>query len=241
MLRRMFWRHPGRREYEREYEREETRAEPASRERVTEREVRTDQAREAGGTREATAYPDAPARTYPEAPYRERVSDRERTTEREVRHEARPEVYVEEQVRRVAFTPAQIYALGIGIVYTFLGAFALARAGLGDVSTHVSAVGLHHTQRLALIELAFGLLMILSSAVPRLGRFFMILLGAGALGLGIVVATDTGGTGVLGLHSMLGTHEIHAWLYIITGVVTLIFGFAAPIFWWRQKYLRRVR
>lgn len=184
--------------------------------------------------------------TETRAPRYDRGSERvvERTETRRVeepyeparaREAARGEIYVEERVRRAPWSPAQLYGIAVGIVYAFVGAFALARAGLGDVSTHVSVGGLHHTQRLALLELAFGALMILSGAAPRAGRVIMLLLGSAVIGLGIVLLIN----GPDAFHDTLATHEIHYWVYIATGVVTIAVALMAPLFWTSDRYYRR--
>jgi hypothetical protein len=212
MLRRYLGRFPRRRDYERTEERSES-----------------SETRAPGRERERE---------------RERIVERSETTRAEPRerahvHEAtRDEVYVEERVRRAPWSPAQIYGIAVGIAYAFLGAFALARAGLGDVSTHVTVGGMHHTQRLALLELALGALMILSGAAPRAGRVMMLLLGSAVLGLGVVLVIN----GPEALHETLGTHEIHYWVYIATGIVTIAVALMAPLFWVSDRvYRRKVR
>ena len=211
MLRRYLGRFPRHQSYERTEERtESTETRPYGAERQSERVVeRTETTRERGDLRGEPRARDA----------------------------APTEVYVEERVRRAPWSPAQLYGIAAGIAYAFLGALALARAGLGDVSTHVSIGGFHHTQRLAFLELAFGALMILSGAAPRAGRVMMLLLGSAALGLGVVLVIN----GPDAFHDILATHEIHYWVYIATGLVTIAVALMAPLFYTTERIYRKER
>jgi hypothetical protein len=131
------------------------------------------------------------------------------------------------------WSPAQFVALGFGVLYLIMSVAALARTGLNAdafTSTHTTALGFGHTPLLAVIELAFGLLMIMAGAVPGAGRGSMAFLGTLALGFGVVVLAAA-----TNLYDTLGVNSGNGWLYVITGVVTLTAAIAAPIFFGSEE------
>src|SRR5207244_31797 len=80
------------------------------------------------------------------------------------------------------WSPAQVVALAIGLFFAVLGGIALARTGLDLNDVHhphrIAGWGdWHHTPLLALIELGFGVLMMLAGALPGAWRGLMGLLG----------------------------------------------------------------
>jgi hypothetical protein len=137
-----------------------------------------------------------------------------------------------------------VIALGIGLFFAVLGGIALARTGLdfNDVHHPHRIVGWgdwHHTPLLALIELGFGVLMMVAGAVPGALRGLMGLLSAMALGFGIFVITDAAPAR---LHTWLGVHHANGWLYIVTGAVGLAATMFSPVVWTdRSRTGRRVR
>ncbi|MHB8575793.1 MAG: DUF4383 domain-containing protein [Dehalococcoidia bacterium] len=134
----------------------------------------------------------------------------------------------ERRVVWAAWSPAQLVALGFGVLYLIMSVAALARTGLsGDsfTTTHTTALGFAHTPLLAVIELVFGLLLIMAGAVPGAGRGTMALLGTLALGFGVVILAAS-----TNLYDTLGVDSGNGWLYVITGVVTLAAAIAAPVF-----------
>jgi hypothetical protein len=114
----------------------------------------------------------------------------------------------------------------IGALFTLLGAVTLARTGLSGsfIEPHVTVIGLDHTALLGAIELAFGLLMVMAGAVPGAGRGTMTLLGGLALGFGIVILIEP-----TAFHRTLGVHAGNGWLYVLTGIVSLVAAMAAPV------------
>src|SRR5450631_3472847 len=86
--------------------------------------------------------------------------------------------------------PAQLVALILGGVSVAFGVLALTRTGL-DLShltrDHDSFLGFGHTPLLGLAEIGFGVLMLFAVLGPVAGRNVMSLLGAAAVGLGIVI------------------------------------------------------
>jgi hypothetical protein len=125
------------------------------------------------------------------------------------------------------WSPAQLVALVLGVLFLIMGAVTLARTGLngnGFATTHTSALGFGHTPPLGVIELIFGLLMIMAGTIPGAGRGTMAFLGTLALGFGIVILASAGS-----LFDSLGVDDASGWLYVFTGVVTLVAAIAAPV------------
>jgi hypothetical protein len=131
-------------------------------------------------------------------------------------------------VVRAPWSPAQIVALVIGLVFTVMGGVTLARTGIdfSDVAaTHTEVAGLHHTVLLGVIELFLGLLMLGAGAVPGAGRGSMSFLGILLLGFGLIVAIQPST-----FHASLGMHASNGVFYLITGVVMLVAAMVAPVF-----------
>jgi hypothetical protein len=125
------------------------------------------------------------------------------------------------------WSPAQFIALGIGALYIILGVGTLAQTGItasGFLDQHVSVLGFHHTPLLGVVELVFGLLMVMAGAIPGAARGTMSFLGILALGAGIVFIIQPAS-----LHGFLGVHTDNGWLYIVTGIVSLLTAMIAPI------------
>lgn len=145
----------------------------------------------------------------------------------------------ETHVTSPAWSPAQIVAIVLGAMFTILGAVTLARTGLNGsfLDPHVTVIGLDHTPLLGAIELVFGLLMVMAGAVPGAGRGTMTLLGGLALGFGIVILIEPSA-----FHRTLGVHAGNGWLYILTGVISLVSAMVAPvIFGSGSRYVGRDR
>ena len=137
------------------------------------------------------------------------------------------------RVEWAPWSPAQFVALGIGVIFVILGAVSLASTGL-DFGRyplpHSSVAGFHHTPVLGVIELVFGLLMLMAGAVPGASRGMMTFLGIVALGLGIVLLIQPAT-----FHDVLGVHSASGWLYVVTGAVSFIAAMAAPIIFGRDR------
>jgi hypothetical protein len=147
------------------------------------------------------------------------------------------------EVETGPWSPAQIVALAIGLFFAVLGGIALARTGLdlNDVHDPHRIVGWgdwHHTPLLALIELGFGLLMLLAGAIPGAWRSAMVLLSTVAVGFGIFVVADAAPAR---LHTWLGVHRANGWLYIVVGAVGLAAAMLSPVVWNRSQTACGVR
>jgi hypothetical protein len=127
------------------------------------------------------------------------------------------------------WSPAQLVAVVVGVAAIVFGAFAIARTGLdlGHLtSPHDSRFGFHHTPLLALTEIGFGVLLVLTAMRPIAGRALMAPLGAVALGFGIIVVLDLWPHR---LHDWFGVHDRNGWLFVATGAVVLGAALLLPV------------
>lgn len=150
--------------------------------------------------------------------YRDRVADDE---------------LVEHRVERMPWSPAQVVALVIGAIFVLMGVIALVRAGLEFdrmFSPEVAVADLHHTPLLGLIEVAFGLFLVMAGALPGGARDGMVFLGVVALGFGIVVIVEPDS-----MHRTLGVHAENGWVYLISGILVVLTAMLAPVFWARDS------
>lgn len=134
-------------------------------------------------------------------------------------------VATQQTVSRPAWSPAQLVAIVIGIIYLVLGGVALARAGLDFTPIrHVQVAGLDHTALLGLIAFVFGLLVLGIGALPGADRSGMIASGIVAIAGGLIVIIEP-----TAFHRTLGVHSGNGWLYFITGIVLLVAGMLSPV------------
>ena len=123
--------------------------------------------------------------------------------------------------RETVWSGRQVVALVVGGASIVFGALALAETGV-DVDhlyeSHTSVAGFHHTELMAIIEIGFGLAMLLAAITPA-GRGLMAVLGIGALALGVVQLVDVWPNR---LHDYLGIHDRNGWLFVAVGAVTLL-------------------
>jgi len=140
-----------------------------------------------------------------------------------------------EVVDRPPWSPAQLIALAIGIVFAVVGAIALSRTGVNaDTMDQVKANGplWDHTAWLAIGEIVFGLCMIGAGVIPGAARGFMTFLGilAVAAGIAMLVAPED-----------LMTEASTGWAFIIAGGVSLLAAAILPVFFSRDRvgYRRR--
>src|SRR5579864_4696193 len=73
-------------------------------------------------------------------------------------------------VERQPWSPAQVVAIVLGIVFVVLGGITLARTGINShvTSDHVSVVGSVQTQLMGYIELVYGALLLAVGSIPGL-------------------------------------------------------------------------
>jgi len=128
------------------------------------------------------------------------------------------------------WSPAQIVGLVAGIFFAVLGIAALVRTGFDTshiYTPHDDVWSFGHSPLFAVIEIAYGALLIIASVVPGGLRGLMGLLGAAAVVFGIViVAGDT----PTRLHNWLGVTHRNGWLFVIAGAVIVLTALLAPVF-----------
>jgi hypothetical protein len=128
------------------------------------------------------------------------------------------------------WSPAQIVGLIVGIGISVLGFVALARTGFDTdniYSPHATAWRLPHSPLMAVIEVGFGVLLIVGSVVPGGARSLIVLLGSVALSFGIVVVSLTPPDR---LNNWLGVEDKNGWFYIAVGGLLVLVGLISPVF-----------
>jgi hypothetical protein len=121
-------------------------------------------------------------------------------------------------------------ALLVGAAAIVFGAVALADTGIhGDWlrSPHREVWSFHHTPLLAVIEIAFGVVLVVAAMSAGVSRTFMALLGALAVAFGVLILVDAWPAR---LHRWFGVHDRNAWLFVITGGIVLLAGLLLPTF-----------
>jgi uncharacterized membrane protein HdeD (DUF308 family) len=131
-------------------------------------------------------------------------------------------------VERQPWSPAQLVAIILGIVFAVLGGIALARTGINShvTSDHVNVIGSIQTQLMGYIELAFGALLLVVGSIPGAGRGGMSFLGIVALVFGIIVVAQPST-----FYHSLGIGSGYGIFLIVVGAVLAITSMVAPIYW----------
>ena len=135
---------------------------------------------------------------------------------------------------------AQLVGLIGGIGFAVLGIAAVAKTGFDTdhiYTPHVVVWHLPASPLFAVIEIAFGVLLILASIVPGGARPILAFLGAAALVFGIVVLTTSDTSH---LNRWLASTRRTGWLYTIYGAVLLLTALIAPTFGRSRTRARRV-
>jgi MFS family permease len=128
------------------------------------------------------------------------------------------------------WSPAQIIGLIVGIGFVVLGVAAVAKTGFDtdhiyrpvDVVWHMP-----HSPLFGVIEIGFGVLMVLASVVPGGSRTLMAFLGAISLAFGLVLLGESVPNR---LNDWLGATHRNGWLFAIVGGVVLLAALLAPVF-----------
>jgi hypothetical protein len=117
-----------------------------------------------------------------------------------------------------------------GLAAIVFGVVALAKTGIhGDSlrSPHREVWSFHHTPLMAVIEIGFGVVLVLASVSAGVSRAFMALLGALAVAFGVLIVADAWPAR---MHRWFGVHDRNGWLFIIAGGVVLVAGLVLPTF-----------
>jgi Domain of unknown function (DUF4383) len=135
-------------------------------------------------------------------------------------------VILEDKPGRV-WSPAQIVSFIVGVGAIVFGVLALIETGVdGSLKRpHDELWSFHHTPLLALIEIAFGILLVLAATSATFGRGVMAILGSAAAAFGILVLLDAWPNR---LHRWLGVHDRNGWLFVIVGGVVLLSALVLP-------------
>ncbi len=131
-------------------------------------------------------------------------------------------------VSRPAWSPAQIVAVGVGLVGTVFGAIALARTGTDFsnlATTHAQVAGMHFSALSAVVQLAAGILLLASGVAPYAARAGTAVFGVASLVWGIVIVADT-----VRLFPKWGYSNSTGVVYIIVGAVLLLVAVLSPVF-----------
>lgn len=132
-------------------------------------------------------------------------------------------------VERAPWSPAQVIAIVLGIVFVVLGGIALARTGIDFnrvTSDHVNVVGSIQTQLMGYLELIFGALLLVAGSIPGAGRGGMSFLGIVALVFGIVVVAQPSS-----FYHSLGIGSGYGIFLVIAGAILMITAMVSPIYW----------
>lgn len=139
------------------------------------------------------------------------------------------------------WSPLQIVGLIVGIGAAALGIAAIASTGFdtAHIYTPQHVVGsFPHSPLLGVIEIGYGVLMVIGSVVPGGLRTLLGLLGATALAFGLVVLIEAQPNR---LTDWLAVTHRNGWLYLIAGAVVLLAAIFAPVFAGTARERRVVR
>lgn len=153
-------------------------------------------------------------------------NDRRDDSMRTVAHEHRGDEDRGTRARWGPWSPAQLISGGIGLFLTVLGGIALARTGFGDLtSPETTVLGFGHTPLLGMIEVIFGVVLMLDAASAFASRVVLIGFGAIAAAFGLIVLIEPGA-----FQDWLGVARNSGWLYLGIGAGAFILGSLSPVF-----------
>lgn len=149
---------------------------------------------------------------------------------------------VNSSVARAPWSPAQFVALIIGAIFAIIGGIVLARTGINFsnvTGNHVTVAGMDHTAIMGVIELAVGLFLIGTGAIPGGARGGMTFFGVLMLGFGIVMLIGDNSTSAM--HRWFTTDDGAGWLFVIAAAILLLTAMLSPVIFGtdRRRYARR--
>lgn len=139
------------------------------------------------------------------------------------------------------WSPAQLFAVILGIASIVLGAFVLTRTGLdlGDLTRpHDTVLSFEHTPLLGLCEIGFGVVLLIAGMRPIAGRALMGIAGAATLGLGLVIVADFWHSR---MHDWFGVNDRGGWVIAGVGAAVLLVSFVTPVFGFGGSRVARER
>ena len=146
--------------------------------------------------------------------------DQESLPSRSAQAEPEPRTMI---VPQPAMNAAQIVMSLVGIMYVGIGAVGLARGGFESLNLHGHVMGIPHTPLLGFMELIFGAVVVLAAALPYAGRWVLLIGGSLMFIMGLIIAIAPGS-----LNAALGVEMLNGWMYMLTGVVTVLVGIIMP-------------
>ncbi len=123
------------------------------------------------------------------------------------------------------WTPAQILSLVLGVAFVVLGGVALLRSGVDTnlFQPVVSVAGLAYTPLLGIIEVVFGLVLLVAGAFPGASDA-VVFLGVLALAFGLLLVIEPGA-----FQASLAAGQAHGWFYVICGGLAAATGLLTPV------------
>jgi hypothetical protein len=118
--------------------------------------------------------------------------------------------------------PANVIAAVVGVSAIALGVWALIKTGINTdhmFTPTKDVLGLPHTPTLALCEIAFGILLLIASALGAFGTFLIALAGAASFTFGVIVLSDSWSGRV---HRWTAAGHDSGWLFILVGAVFVL-------------------
>jgi peptidoglycan/LPS O-acetylase OafA/YrhL len=145
--------------------------------------------------------------------------------------QGREEHEAEQQARRrsvVPWSPGQVLPVLVGLFFAVFGMVGLIRTGFHPqdwTGPEKDLLGFDVTSLLALIELVFGLVVVVSASVlPWGGRPWAALLGVLAVGFGILLAAFSSSW-----ERFFGGDASNGWLFAAGGAVMLMAAAFRPV------------
>lgn len=123
------------------------------------------------------------------------------------------------------WSPAQILALVVGVVFVVLGGVALLRTGIRVdtiLEPTTTVAGLAYTPLLAIIELVFGLLLMAMGAFPGASDG-IVFLGLLALAFGLLLVIEPAA-----FQDSIAAGRAHGWFYVVTGGIAALTALVSP-------------
>jgi hypothetical protein len=136
-------------------------------------------------------------------------------------------------VEWAAWSPAQVVAGIVGVIYVVIGGIAWARAGtdFSDIpATHAAVVGLQFTCLSAVVQLAAGVIVLAGAVSPVAAKSVSAVFGVASVVWGIIVAAD-----VTRFATTWGYTTGTAVFYIVVGAILLLAGVASPVVFSRER------
>ena len=137
--------------------------------------------------------------------------------------------------------PARYVAAAIGIAAIIFGRVRARRDRFRPRSPPASArehATVHHTPLLALMEIGFGVTMLVAAFGTFFGRMLMAAASVAALGFGLVIVADLWPER---LHNWFGVHDRNGWLYVVVGGAGLLAAVVLPVTKRRRVVERETR